>query len=144
VSSHPLTRRGAYHPGGSFLGGAFICLPTVIVKSSASSTPPSICWTQPGYLTAISSYWDTVPDVEALRTPRRMNEMTRDDVGDRVDCYIGENNNEVARQLVKDMGAGAGSTKCFVCEGSGRFHSDDNVIALCVNCDGTGKVLVSV
>jgi hypothetical protein len=97
-----------------------------------------------GYRAAIGSYRDTVPDEEALRMLRRMNEMTREEVGERMDCYVGENNNEVAHQLVKDMGAGAGLTKCVVCEGAGRWHPDEATMALCINCDGTGKVLVSI
>ena len=35
-----------------------------------------------------------------------------------MECYIGENNDTVALQLVTDMGAGAGETNCFECSGA--------------------------
>ncbi|WP_162918769.1 hypothetical protein [Taklimakanibacter deserti] len=98
----------------------------------------------PGYLAAISSYKDTVPDKDVLRMLMRMNETQREEVGERMDCYVGQNNDEVAPQLVKDMSNGAGRTNCFICNGSGRWHPDEGTIALCINCDGSGKVFVSV
>jgi hypothetical protein len=36
-----------------------------------------------------------------------------------MECYIAENNDTVALQLVTDMGAGAGETNCFECAGTG-------------------------
>ncbi len=62
-----------------------------------------------------------------------------------MDCYLALNNDTVVPQLVKDMGCGAGLTKCFECEGTGvwPWHPDGR-IERCVDCKGTGKVYVSV
>jgi hypothetical protein len=62
-----------------------------------------------------------------------------------MECYIGENNDTVALQLVTDMGAGAGETNCFECSGTGEWPWDpDGKMRQCVDCKGTGKVYVSI
>ncbi len=50
-------------------------------------------------------------------------------------------------KVVRDLGCGAGETSCNECDGSGRWpfapyavHPDSD----CVDCKGSGKVLVSV
>ncbi len=49
-----------------------------------------------------------------------------------------------------DLGAGAGEVPCFECLGTGdwtRFHPEPHLFPdglPCVDCKGTGKVLVSI
>ena len=98
-----------------------------------------------GYLAALGSYKDTLSDQEVLDQLTDMNGQMREDVGERMECYIAENNDTVAWQRVKDMGAGAGLTDCFECFGSGFWpYLPDAVVKRCVDCKGTGKVYVSL
>ncbi|HEY5798465.1 MAG TPA: hypothetical protein VIU82_25970 [Bosea sp. (in: a-proteobacteria)] len=49
-----------------------------------------------------------------------------------------------------DLGCGAGQVQCFECGGDGdwtKFHPDESLAPKslpCVDCKGTGKVLVSI
>ncbi len=60
--------------------------------------------------------------------------------------YYGSGESEHVK-VVRDLGCGAGETSCLECDGSGKWpfapyavHPDSD----CVDCKGTGKVLVSV
>ena len=50
-------------------------------------------------------------------------------------------------KVVKDLGCGAGETSCMECDGSGKWPFAPYAVppdSDCVDCKGTGKVLVSV
>jgi DnaJ-class molecular chaperone len=63
----------------------------------------------------------------------------------RMDCYVADNNDTAIARQVSDKGAGAAEVRCFECDGTGRWpwHRDGR-IRPCVDCEGTGKVYVSV
>lgn len=72
-----------------------------------------------------------------------------------MDIYCGWYRDTVVRQHVKMLGCGAGETRCLECGGDGdwkKFLNEGQVADMCpgdtpypcVNCKGTGKILVSV
>lgn len=64
--------------------------------------------------------------------------------------FLGFSRETELEQEVEDLGCGAGRTACPECEGTGdwtRFHPEpeslDGPLA-CVDCKGTGYILVSI
>lgn len=60
--------------------------------------------------------------------------------------YLGTKRETEVEAEIEDLGLGAGRTTCFECEGTGdwtRFHPE-NMPMQCVDCKGTGLVLVSI
>lgn len=61
-------------------------------------------------------------------------------------AYLGFRKTTAVECEVEDLGCGAGRTKCFECGGTGDwtpFHPE-NVPTVCVECKGSGLVLVSI
>lgn len=65
-------------------------------------------------------------------------------------AYLGVLRETEVPCVVVDLGCGAGETTCFECGGDGdwtKFHPEPETLPApiaCVDCKGTGRVLISI
>ena len=61
-------------------------------------------------------------------------------------AYLGWYRDTEVSCEIEDCGAGAGKVRCFECGGDGdwtKFHPE-NEPCICVECKGTGFILISI
>lgn len=66
--------------------------------------------------------------------------------GAEMSIYLGWRRETEVRAIVADRGAGAGEVSCFECLGTGiwAFMEPEIPATPCIDCKGTGRILVSI